>query len=136
MELEVVHKQLLLAGELNLKYQERLADLQLHKRSDEELNMMKDTFQHELRSNAVILLKHLLQLIILFLVLKDQLEGKAIALEACRTRIAQLEQTVTQSEDALAVQKRRLNEVREESNAKDEVRICNSVRTYRYVEKL
>lgn len=53
IELEIVNKQLLLAGELNLKYQERLSDLQLHKRSDEEQNMMKEAFQHELKSNTI-----------------------------------------------------------------------------------
>lgn len=50
VELEVVNRQLLLAGELNIKYQERLADLQLYKRSDVEMEMMKEAYQHELKS--------------------------------------------------------------------------------------
>lgn len=49
VELEIVNRQLLLAGELNLKYQERLGDLQLHKQSDAAMEMMDQAFQHELK---------------------------------------------------------------------------------------
>lgn len=49
VELEIVNRQLLLAGELNLKYQERLEDLQLHRRSDAAMEMMEQAFQHEIK---------------------------------------------------------------------------------------
>lgn len=65
----------------------------------------------------------LLLILIIFLVVKEQLDGKLITLDAYRTRIAQLEQIVTQSEEALVVQKRRLNEVREECHAVVKVRL-------------
>lgn len=55
------------------------------------------------------------------LVLREQLDSKVLSLEAYRMRIAQLEQQVTQSEEALVVQKRRLNEAREECHARVEV---------------
>lgn len=112
MELEVVNRQLLLAGELNLKYQERLADLQLYKRSDFELEMMKDAHQHELKG---ICFDNALQVLFgLLLGVKDQLESKSIALEAYRTRVAQLEQIVNQHTEEIVVQKHRLTEIKEE----------------------
>lgn len=59
----------------------------------------------------------------MLLVLREQLDSKVLSLEAYRMRIAQLESLVTQSEEALVVQKRRLNEVREECHAIVEVRL-------------
>lgn len=52
-ELEIVNRQLLLVGELNLKYKERLADLQLYRRSDFELGMMRDAHQNDIKSLCI-----------------------------------------------------------------------------------
>lgn len=46
--------------------------------------------------------------------LKDQLESKSIAMEAYRTRVAQLEQIVNQQTEEIVVQKHRLTEIKEE----------------------
>lgn len=44
----------------------------------------------------------------------QQLDNKAVALEACRTRISQLDQMLCQNDETLSLQKRTLNEVKEE----------------------
>lgn len=46
--------------------------------------------------------------------MKEQLESKNIAVEAYRTRVAQLEQIVNQYTDEIVVQKQRLTEIKEE----------------------
>lgn len=48
-ELERLNKELLLAGELQLKYQERLSELSLLRRSDQELVYLTETYNHELK---------------------------------------------------------------------------------------
>lgn len=52
-ELEQVNRQLLLAGELNLKYEERLAELSLIKRCDQEIVNFKESYNHELKGELL-----------------------------------------------------------------------------------
>ncbi|KAI4469373.1 hamartin [Holotrichia oblita] len=100
IELEHVNKELLLLGELQLKYQERLQDLALSKRSDIEQKRLFDIHKHDMQ------------------VLTQQLEGKKKNLEACGTRITELEGVIQKHDDFCAVQKRQLNDVKEEYHEK------------------
>ncbi|KRT86309.1 hypothetical protein AMK59_1539 [Oryctes borbonicus] len=100
MELEHVNKELLLLGEFQLKYQERLNDLALTKRGDIEQKRLFDVHKHDMQ------------------VLTQQLETKKKNLEACGTRIAELESIIQKHDDSCAVLKRQLNDIKEEYHEK------------------
>lgn len=48
-ELEIVNRELLLCGEIQLKYQERLADVSNMKQTDQELIQLTDTYKNEIK---------------------------------------------------------------------------------------
>ncbi|GJQ87097.1 putative hamartin protein [Trypoxylus dichotomus] len=100
MELEHVNKELLLLGELQLKYQERLNDLASAKRGDIEQKKLVDVQKHDMQ------------------VLTQQLETKKKNLEACGTRITELEGIIQKHDDSCAVLKRQLNDIKEEYHKK------------------
>ena len=53
IELEHVNKELLLAGELQLRYQEKLGLLSSMRRSDEELLLAMETYHNEIKSKSI-----------------------------------------------------------------------------------
>ncbi|CAH1170194.1 unnamed protein product [Phaedon cochleariae] len=95
-ELEQVNKELLLIGELHLKYQEKLDSVYANKRSDKELEELKSTYEEELKG------------------LNQQLEAKLGNLEAYRNRVVELEHTLISKEDLILTQKQSLALINEQ----------------------
>ncbi|XP_017775140.1 PREDICTED: hamartin isoform X2 [Nicrophorus vespilloides] len=99
-ELEKVNKELLLAGELILKYEERLGELDVLRRCEEEQIHLTETYNHEIAA------------------LQQQLESKNLIIEAHRSRISELEQAMCHHGEAEAMYKKTFNDLREEFHEK------------------
>lgn len=99
-ELENVSKQLLLSGEMQMRYQEKLAQLPMLQRYELEFLRCTDTYTNEIKN------------------LQQSLEAKTSLLEACRARISELEQLLNRSDESTTRQKRLLSEVAEEYEEK------------------
>lgn len=91
------------------------------KQTDQELNLLTETYKNEIRgflyTNYSFSI-YLLHTFYFFVGLNQQLEAKANALEAYRTRTNELEHMVTQHDEQLAVHKKLLNEVKDECHEK------------------
>ncbi|KAK5642961.1 hypothetical protein RI129_009128 [Pyrocoelia pectoralis] len=99
-ELESVSKQLLLSGEMQHRYQEKLAQLPMLQRYEQELLRSTDTYTNEIKN------------------LQQSLETKTTQFEAARTRISELEQLLCHYDESTTRQKRLLSEVAEEYEEK------------------
>lgn len=99
-ELECVNKELLLIGELQLKYQEKLNQLSSIRNADEELRQLKEAYNAELKT------------------LNHQLEHKIVNLEACQVRVSELEHEMLKYEETISQQKRKLRIANEEHHEK------------------
>ncbi|KAJ8924578.1 hypothetical protein NQ315_000727, partial [Exocentrus adspersus] len=102
-ELEQVNKELLLIGELQLKYQEKLDRLSAMKRCDQELEQVKESYKEEVKGK------------------EQQLEAKIAALEACRARVLELDNAISTNEDLITAQKRTITILNEQRFEKLEV---------------
>ncbi|KAJ3662889.1 hypothetical protein Zmor_007207 [Zophobas morio] len=99
-ELENVTKQLVLIGELQLKYKERLDELTSLRRSDQELELLKESYNNEIKT------------------LHQRYREKVSKLEACINKIGELEQIIRQNEETISLQKRTLNSINDETEEK------------------
>ncbi|KAF5278927.1 hypothetical protein FQR65_LT15486 [Abscondita terminalis] len=99
-ELENVSKQLLISGEMQDRYREKLAQLPMLQRYEQEFIRSTDTYTSEIRN------------------LQQSLEAKTSHLEACRARNSELEQLLSRSDESTCRQKRLLSEVAEEYEEK------------------
>ncbi|KAB0797056.1 hypothetical protein PPYR_11117 [Photinus pyralis] len=99
-ELESVSKQLLLSGEMQHRYQEKLAQLPLLQRFEHEYLRSTDTYTNEIKN------------------LQQLVETKTTLLEAARSRIGELEQLLCHCDESTVRQKRLLSEVAEEYEEK------------------
>lgn len=99
-ELESVSKQLLLSGEMQHRYQEKLAQLPMLQRYEQELLRSTDTYTNEIKN------------------LQQSVETKTTQFEAARTRISELEQLLCHYDESTTRQKRLLSEVAEEYEEK------------------
>ncbi|RZC40323.1 hamartin, partial [Asbolus verrucosus] len=99
-ELENVNKQLLLIGELQLKYKERLDQLASLRRSDQEIELLKESYNNEIKA------------------LHQRYREKTTKLDACVSKILELEQVIRQHEETISAQKRTLNNINEETEEK------------------
>lgn len=115
--MEQANKELLLIGELQLKYQEALSKLSSFRQIEQELEYTKETFKHEVKGNLnIIFVENVL--ISLFAALSHHLDSKVALLEACQQRISELEQNVAQCESIISLQKRSLSGANEEHDEK------------------
>jgi tuberous sclerosis protein 1 len=103
-ELENVNKQLVLIGELQLKYKERLDELSSLRRSDHELELLKESCNNEIKA------------------LHQRYREKVTKLDACTSKISELEQIIRQNEETISLQKRTLNSMNEETEEK--LKVC------------
>ncbi|XP_071948076.1 hamartin-like [Antedon mediterranea] len=99
-EVNFLNRQLLLMGEVNMKYQERVDDERESEQGKEELQMYKKASRRELYN------------------LSDTCKQKTLQLEAAKARIAELEQAREQQELSIVEQKRYLESVKSLSKAK------------------
>ncbi|KAF5277664.1 hypothetical protein FQA39_LY18452 [Lamprigera yunnana] len=99
-ELENMSKQLLLSGEIQHRYQEKLSQLPMLQRYEKEFLRTTDTYVSEIKN------------------LQQLLEGKTSLLEASKARTLELEQLLSRSDESTARQKRLLSEVAEEYEEK------------------
>ncbi|XP_018331114.1 hamartin isoform X2 [Agrilus planipennis] len=95
-ELEIVSRELLLSSELQMKYREKLSDIIMYKRSEYELQKLKEAYNAEIKG------------------LNQLLETKTTNLEAYRSRMIELEQAINHSGEVLDFHKRLINQVKEE----------------------
>ncbi|XP_022905445.1 hamartin [Onthophagus taurus] len=100
LELDRLNRELLLLGELQLKYQERMNDAALLKRSDVELIKLTEAYKYEIQGY------------------NNQLETKQNQLDACKARILDLEHKVQRHDDTTISHKKQLNDVKEACNTK------------------
>lgn len=121
--LEVANREILVLGELLIKYQERLADLTSLRRTDYEFVKLAEAHKNELKGLVWALVccclnKPNFVFFLFSLGLHHQLEAKSNLLEAYRTRISELEHSIVQGEDILTTQKKLLNDTKDECHEK------------------
>ncbi|XP_076272387.1 hamartin-like isoform X4 [Rhynchophorus ferrugineus] len=98
-ELQRVNTELLLKGELHVKYREKLSKLEGLKQYDEITNQHKRAFEEEVKS------------------LQSVIEAKSVVLESYKVRLFELEQQLSQKDETISEQKRTLASVNEEHEA-------------------
>ncbi|XP_050300814.1 hamartin isoform X1 [Anthonomus grandis grandis] len=98
-ELQRVNRELLLMGELHIKYLEQLDQLPSIGQYEESCKRIADAYKEEVKT-----LQHLV-------------EAKSSTLEAYRSRIFELEHSLTAKEEIIASQKRTLTAVNEEKES-------------------
>lgn len=94
-ELEHTQRELLLAGEVNQRFRERLAQWPLIEHRHEEAKLMTEAYHEEIRSYAL------------------QLENKCAFIEAQKAHVQELENASQQRDELCASQKRMLKEVKD-----------------------
>lgn len=104
-ELQRVNGELLLMGELHIKYREKLDQLSSRRQSAEELRQLSETYREDVR------------------VLQRVIESKTITIEVFRARINDLEHAASAKEETIANQKRLLAAVNEERESSVEVSV-------------
>nr|CAI5859943.1 unnamed protein product [Callosobruchus analis] len=95
-ELEQLSKELLMLGELQLKYQEKLEHLESKRMVEEELRLTKEAYKEEIRA------------------LNQHLESKVATLESYRNRMVELEHALEIKEDMVLAQKQLLSGLNEQ----------------------
>ncbi|CAH1968886.1 unnamed protein product [Acanthoscelides obtectus] len=95
-QLEQVNKELLMLGELQLKYQERLDQVEAKREVQEELNVTKETYREDIR------------------VVNHHLESKISMIDSYRTRLVELEHTMASKEAGILTQKQMLSGLNEQ----------------------
>ncbi|GLV45534.1 Tsc1 [Carabus blaptoides fortunei] len=95
-ELEHLQRELLLSGELNQRYRERLDQWPLMEHRHEEARMLAEAYSEEVRG------------------FQQQLESKTSLIEAQKAHLQELEHATQQRDELYASQKRMLKEVKEE----------------------
>ncbi|VEN41264.1 unnamed protein product [Callosobruchus maculatus] len=95
-ELEQLSKELLMLGELQLKYQEKLEHLESKRMVEEDLRLTKEAYKEEIRA------------------LNQHLESKAITLDSYRNRMVELEHALEIKEDMVLAQKQLLSGLNEQ----------------------
>lgn len=101
-EITWLNKELLLIGEVNQKLKEKVAEDQLGVRTSEEQVLVGNTMKKELRA------------------LKDTFSEKMVQLNAAKTRITELEASLTNKDVAISEQKRFLETVKSLSKGRIE----------------
>ncbi|KAL3284795.1 hypothetical protein HHI36_018936 [Cryptolaemus montrouzieri] len=99
-EVERLNREILLLGELQVKYQERLAEAEKNKLLNVELDMLEMTYKEELRG------------------FKSKTDSNKTLIEAYRQRIADLEGILSQKDEGIAQLKKSLMEVNAENYEK------------------
>ncbi|KAK9882395.1 hypothetical protein WA026_020917 [Henosepilachna vigintioctopunctata] len=97
-EVERLNKEILLLGELQLKYQEKLALAEKTKEADAQLQMLEISFKEEIRS------------------LKNKADTYKSIMEAYRQRVIDLEGNLSQKDDCISHLKKNLFDVTFEKN--------------------
>ncbi|XP_019761894.1 hamartin isoform X3 [Dendroctonus ponderosae] len=95
-ELQRVNGELLLMGELHIKYREKLDQLSSKRQTEEELRQLSETYREEVK------------------VLQRVIETKTITIEVFRARINDQEHAASAKDETIANQKRLLAAVNEE----------------------
>ncbi|XP_066138262.1 hamartin-like isoform X1 [Euwallacea fornicatus] len=89
-QLQRVNGDLLVMGELQVKYQEKLDKLLNKSQSDEGMRQLSETYREELKG------------------LQQQIDAKTLALDAYKARLTELEHSISAKDEIIAGQKRTL----------------------------
>ncbi|XP_019873494.1 hamartin isoform X2 [Aethina tumida] len=99
-ELENVNRELLLMGELHVKFRERLERVAAMSETEEELRMTRESYMHEIKE------------------VKDRLESTKCLLNAHRERLSELEQKLKTKDNLISQQKQQMAGMAEENRCK------------------